>query len=51
MPSNSSHKKLTALTVRLFLILLFVIWSNAFTAIKHLRQILTPAELIAESWE
>ncbi len=28
------------------LVLLFVIWSNAFTAIKHLREIFTPNELI-----
>ncbi len=28
------------------LVLLFIIWSNAFTAIKHLREIFTPDELI-----
>jgi drug/metabolite transporter (DMT)-like permease len=33
--------------VRLLLVLLFVIWSNAFTAIKHLRSVFEPMELVA----
>lgn len=32
--------------MRLLLILLFVIWANAFTAIKHLRDVFTPMELV-----
>lgn len=33
-------------TVRVLLVVLFVIWSNSFTAIKHLRQIFSPADLV-----
>ncbi len=41
MRRNPSH-----VTVQLLLVLLFVIWSNSFTAINHLRGILSPMELI-----
>lgn len=30
----------------MLLVLLFVIWSNSFTAIKHLREIFSPVELV-----
>ncbi len=32
--------------VRTLLVLLFVIWSNAFTAIKHCREVLSPMQLV-----
>lgn len=32
--------------VRLLMVLLFVIWANAFTAIKHCREVLPPMELV-----
>lgn len=34
------------MSMRILLVLLFVIWSNAFTAIKYLREFFTPAELV-----
>jgi drug/metabolite transporter (DMT)-like permease len=46
MPQDSFEKTLQPAVVRLLLVLLFVIWSNSFTAIKHLRDILSPVELI-----
>lgn len=46
MPSNGSKGTIEPYAVRLLLVLLFVIWSNSFTAIKHLREILTPGELV-----
>ena len=33
-------------TMKFLLVVLFVIWSNAFTAIKHLREIFSPMELV-----
>ena len=44
--SDSVKKPSSLLFVRALLVLLFVIWSNAFTAIKHLREILSPGELV-----
>jgi len=32
--------------MKLLLVLLFLIWSNAFTAIKHLRELFSPMELV-----
>ncbi|MFA4948441.1 MAG: DMT family transporter, partial [Candidatus Krumholzibacteriia bacterium] len=32
--------------MKLLLVLLFVIWSNAFTAIKYLREVMNPMELV-----
>ena len=46
MPDDSRCKGLSTVAVQLLLILLFVIWSNSFTAINHLRGILSPMELI-----
>jgi len=34
------------LAMRMLLVLLFVIWSNAFTAIKYLREVMTPMQLV-----
>jgi drug/metabolite transporter (DMT)-like permease len=34
------------LMMRLLLVLLFVIWSNSFTAIRYLREVLSPTELV-----
>jgi drug/metabolite transporter (DMT)-like permease len=34
------------LTLRLLLVLLFVIWSNSFTAIRYLRDVFSPLELV-----
>ncbi len=45
-PDNGSEKRLSPLAAKGLLVLLFVIWSNSFTAIKHLRGILTPMELV-----
>jgi drug/metabolite transporter (DMT)-like permease len=36
----------SGLVMRLLLVLLFVIWSNAFTAIKYLREVMSPMELV-----
>jgi drug/metabolite transporter (DMT)-like permease len=36
----------SGLAMRLLLVLLFVIWSNAFTAIKYLREVMDPMELV-----
>lgn len=46
MPRPGPPQVLSANAVRALLVLLFVIWSNSFTAIKHLRQILSPMELV-----
>lgn len=46
MPHDTARKGLSPLIVRTMMVLLFIIWSNAFTAIKHLREIFTPMELI-----
>lgn len=46
MPQSYSRKSGSPLIPRLLLVLLFVIWSNAFTAIKHLREILSPVDLV-----
>lgn len=46
MPSDGSTKSMPAGLVRAMLVLLFVIWSNSFTAIRHLREILSPMDLV-----
>jgi drug/metabolite transporter (DMT)-like permease len=43
---SDSEKAVSTTIIRLLLVLLFVIWSNSFTAIKHLREIFSPVELI-----
>ncbi len=46
MPHPGPTKVLSASVVRAMLVLLFIIWSNSFTAIKHLRQIFPPTDLV-----
>jgi len=46
VPRDSSPKITGENTVRLLLVLVFIIWSNSFTAIKHLKEIFSPVELI-----
>lgn len=46
MSSDGSKDMIAPYAVRLLLVLLFVIWSNSFTAIKYLREILSPGELV-----
>ncbi len=46
VPRSKSTEDLSPGIVRLLLVLLFIIWSNSFTAIKHLRQILSPMDLV-----
>jgi drug/metabolite transporter (DMT)-like permease len=43
---RSLSKPVSTLPYKLLLVLLFVIWSNAFTAIKYLREIFSPIELV-----
>ncbi len=43
---GSDASGLSPLAAKGLLVLLFVIWSNSFTAIKHLRGILPPMELV-----
>jgi drug/metabolite transporter (DMT)-like permease len=45
-PRSGSEKSLSPFAAKMLLLLLFVIWSNSFTAIKHLRGILPPMELV-----
>lgn len=47
MSDSYSERQRQHWVVRLLLVLLFMIWSLAFTAIKHMREILTPMELIS----
>jgi drug/metabolite transporter (DMT)-like permease len=44
MPEN--ERTFPQAVVKILLVLLFVIWSNSFTAIKHLRDVFSPLELI-----
>ncbi len=47
--ANASERDpahLSGIAVRVLLVLLFVIWSNAFTAIKYLREVMTPMQLV-----
>lgn len=41
-----NNPRISNTTMKLLLVLLFLIWSNAFTAIKLLREIFTPMELV-----
>jgi drug/metabolite transporter (DMT)-like permease len=43
---SGSDKRLSPFAAKMLLVLLFVIWSNSFTAIKHLRGIFPPMELV-----
>jgi drug/metabolite transporter (DMT)-like permease len=43
---HTQRRHYSAASMRLLLILLFVIWANAFTAIKYLREVFTPKELV-----
>jgi drug/metabolite transporter (DMT)-like permease len=45
-PRSGSDKKPSPFVAKMLLVLLFVIWSNSFTAIKHLREIFAPMELV-----
>jgi drug/metabolite transporter (DMT)-like permease len=47
-PPRQGHDRglVPGLAMRLALVLLFVIWSNAFTAIKYLREVMTPMQLV-----
>lgn len=46
MTSQALHGRDPGLMMRMLLVLLFVIWSNSFTAIKYLREVLDPMELV-----
>jgi len=46
VPSAPQQSRSSATSLRILLVLLFVIWSNAFTAIKYLREVFTPMELV-----
>jgi drug/metabolite transporter (DMT)-like permease len=46
MPPTADQSKPPLWVVRLLMVVLFVIWANAFTAIKHCREVLPPAELV-----
>jgi drug/metabolite transporter (DMT)-like permease len=43
---DAKRADLSPNVVRALLVLLFVIWSNSFTAIKHLRSVLSPVDLV-----
>ena len=45
-PRSGSDRRPSPFVAKMLLVLLFVIWSNSFTAIKHLREILAPMELM-----
>lgn len=46
MTAYPPHGRDPGLMMKLLLVLLFVIWSNAFTAIKYLREVMNPMELV-----
>lgn len=46
MTGPQPPKKPPLWVVRLLMVILFVIWANAFTAIRHCREILPPMELV-----
>ncbi|MBN1884441.1 MAG: DMT family transporter [Candidatus Krumholzibacteriota bacterium] len=46
MPDSSRSCPWSPAVTRGMLVLLFVIWSNAFTAIRHLREIFPPMQLV-----
>lgn len=46
MEHSSSNKAPPEALVKLMLVLLFVIWSNSFTAVRHLRELFVPHRLI-----
>jgi drug/metabolite transporter (DMT)-like permease len=46
LPHGRDPDLISGLTMKLLLVLLFVIWSNAFTAIKYLREVMSPMELV-----
>jgi drug/metabolite transporter (DMT)-like permease len=45
-PRSGIDNKPSPFAAKMLLVLLFVIWSNSFTAIKHLRGIFPPMELV-----
>ncbi len=45
-PGNRGPGLASGIVMRLLLVLLFVIWSNAFTAIAYLREVMTPMQLV-----
>jgi len=46
MSEGSTEKRVSTASLRLLLVLLLVIWANSFTAIKHLREVFSPRELV-----
>jgi drug/metabolite transporter (DMT)-like permease len=46
MTRQPSGERASTVPMKLLLVLLFVIWSNSFTAIKYLRDVFSPAELV-----
>jgi drug/metabolite transporter (DMT)-like permease len=46
MEHDSSKRPLSPLLVKMLLVLLFVIWSNSFTAVRHLRELFSPQRLV-----
>ena len=46
MPDGSRSSPWSPAMTRGMLVLLFVIWSNAFTAIRHLREVFSPMQLV-----
>ena len=45
-PRGRDPGPLPGTAMRLLLVLLFIIWSNAFTSIKYLREVMSPMELV-----
>ncbi|MBN1164201.1 MAG: DMT family transporter [Candidatus Krumholzibacteriota bacterium] len=46
MPKDNRDRVLSPRIIQLLLVALFIIWSNSFTAIKHLREIFSPLQLV-----
>lgn len=46
MPDDFPKRGIPMVLMKFLLVLLFVIWSNAFTAVLHLREVFSPARLI-----
>lgn len=46
MPRSEGSRGFSAASMRALLVLLFVIWSNSFTAIAHLLETLSPMQLV-----
>lgn len=46
MPDNPTDRRMPPSVIRVLLVILFIIWSNAFTAVLHLREIFRPEKLV-----